>query len=202
MARWGKGDNTLSIAENRSAQLIAAGEELTGYGIPVLPIHPGAKPPIPDESTGSWRILHDPDDVRAVFLAHPDANLGMLCGRAKNSPVLVVDIDGPSGLAKARELGVSSRWLATGEGAMLEPDYTRHSECFQNSVFDPILMRAVIANGVRLASQDQFIANEVFAEKLIVAYQDAQENLESGLFEDFADAAFAATKAQFKTFPH
>ena len=50
----------------------------------------------------------------------PDANLAMLCGRGKGSPVLVVDIDGPSGVDKARALGVNSAadcWVQrTGNG--------------------------------------------------------------------------------------
>ncbi len=43
-----------------------------------------------------------------VFAAHPDANLALVAGRRKSSPVLVVDIDGPSGVEKARSLGVTS----------------------------------------------------------------------------------------------
>ena len=94
--------------QNRLSQLIAAGEELTSSGIPVLPIRPRAKAPIPHPTDGSWWTIDDPDDVAPVFGVHPDANLAMLCGRGKGSPVLVVDIDGPSGLAKVRELGVNS----------------------------------------------------------------------------------------------
>ena len=105
---------------DRFSQLTAAAKELTGSGIPVLPIKSRAKTPIPNPDGGSWWIIDDPDDVTLVFTEHPEANLAMVCGRAKESPVLLVDIDGPSGLAKAQELGVSSSsdcWVQrTGRG--------------------------------------------------------------------------------------
>ena len=95
-------------SRSRVDQLVDAGEHLTASGIPILPIKPRSKKPIPSPETGSWIIVDDPDHVRPVFELFPDANLSILCGRAKGSPVLVVDIDGPTGLAKCQELGVTS----------------------------------------------------------------------------------------------
>lgn len=101
-----------SIAPGRLDALVAAGELLTSYGVPVLPIRPRGKAPIPHPSTGSWWVVDDPDDVGPVFqqvvAAHGDANLALVAGRGKGSPVLVVDIDGPSGLDQVRKLGLSS----------------------------------------------------------------------------------------------
>jgi hypothetical protein len=58
---------------------------------------------------------------RQVLAAQVDANLAMVCGRALNSPILVVDIDGASGIAKAKELNLSSGaacWIQrTGSGS-------------------------------------------------------------------------------------
>ena len=96
----------------RLAQLITTAESLTASGIPVLPIKPRAKVPFPNPDTGSWWVVDDPDNVATVFQQTAttlgDCNLAMVCGRAKGSQVLVVDIDGESGLAKAQELGVTS----------------------------------------------------------------------------------------------
>jgi hypothetical protein len=108
-------------------QLVAVGELLTSYGIPVLPIKHRSKIPIPHPTTRSWWTIEDPDDVEPMFRqvfatlgAHGPPNLAMICGRARASPVLVVDIDGASGLAKAQELGVTSAadcWVQrTGRG--------------------------------------------------------------------------------------
>jgi putative DNA primase/helicase len=92
---------------------VAAAELLASYGVPILPIQAGlSKAPVPNPADGSWWVVDDPDDVRPVFqqvvAEHGDANLAMVCGREKGSPVLVLDIDGASGLAKLKELNVSS----------------------------------------------------------------------------------------------
>jgi hypothetical protein len=116
---------TLStLARNRLDLLVAAGELLVSHGVPVLPIKAGGKAPIPHPATGSWWTIDDPDNVRPVFQqvvdAHGDANLAALCGRGKQSPLVVVDIDGTSGLERARLLGCTSSadcWVArTGGG--------------------------------------------------------------------------------------
>jgi len=110
----------MSSISQRLDRLIAAGEALTAAGVPILPIKTSSKMPIPNPADGSWWTIDDPDDVAPVFVACPEANLAMLCGRAKESPILVVDIDGKSGLAKAQALGVTSGsdcWVArTGGG--------------------------------------------------------------------------------------
>lgn len=99
-------------SDKRLGQLVAAGEELTSSGVPILSVKPRNKVPVPHPSTGSWWIVHDPDDVAGAFrqtvAALGDANIALVAGRAKDSPVLVVDMDGPSGMAKARELDVTS----------------------------------------------------------------------------------------------
>ena len=98
--------------QSRIDDLVTAGELLTSQGIPILPIKPRGKAPFLNPANGSWWIIEDPEDVAVVFrqvlTAQRDCNLAMVCGRSKGSPVLVIDIDGPSGLAKARELGVTS----------------------------------------------------------------------------------------------
>ena len=121
------------ITQGRLGQLIAAAEELTSFGIPVLPVKSKAKAPIPNPEDGSWWVFDDPDNVAPVFTAHPDANLAMLCGRSKDSPVLVVDIDGPSGMEKARRLGCTSGgdcWIqrtGSGDGHFQIVYYAEHS---------------------------------------------------------------------------
>lgn len=99
----------MSISEIRLSHLIAAAEELTSSGIPILPIKLRAKTPFPTPipTNGSWWVIDEPDEVGRVFRDYPDANLALLGGRAKSSSVLVVDTDGPSGMARARELGVT-----------------------------------------------------------------------------------------------
>ena len=101
-----------TIAHNRLGSLVAAGELLTSYGVPVVPIKPKIKAPIPHSATGSWWVIDDPDDVAGVFgqvdASHGDANIALLAGRRRRSPVLVLDIDGPSGMARAHELEVTS----------------------------------------------------------------------------------------------
>ena len=87
--------------------------------LPVLLLKPGAKRPIagPD---GSWFVFTEHEELEEALRRHGDANLGFTLGPEKGSPVLAVDIDGPPGLEKARELGVSSHdavWIAhTGRG--------------------------------------------------------------------------------------
>ena len=50
----------------RTAQLIAAAEELTASAIPVLPVKAQSKTPIPHPDTGSWWTIDDPDDVSGL----------------------------------------------------------------------------------------------------------------------------------------
>lgn len=98
-----------SISHGRLAQLVAAGEELIGATVPVLLIQPRSKKPIPSPS-GFWWTITDPDDVESAIkeaLAHHhDLNLALLAGRNKGSPVLVVDVDGPSGVDQGKRLGL------------------------------------------------------------------------------------------------
>ncbi len=87
--------------------------------LPVLLLKPRAKRPVagPD---GSWVVFGEHEELEEALQRHGDANLGFTLGPEKDSPVLAVDIDGPAGMEKARELGVSSRdavWIArTGRG--------------------------------------------------------------------------------------
>lgn len=87
--------------------------------IPVLVARSKSKRPLagPD---GSWLTFSEWDPLEKALRQDPNANMGLLLGPEKGSPICAVDIDGQAGLAWARELGVSSReavWVArTGSG--------------------------------------------------------------------------------------
>lgn len=90
---------------------IAASEQMLEHGISVMPILPGEKIPVPslepDPATGkpTWIIIRDPDDaeiqLRNVQRRFGNPNVAALMGRSRGSPILSVDLDGPSGLELA-----------------------------------------------------------------------------------------------------
>src|SRR5690348_14903035 len=70
-------------------------------GLQVVPIKPRGKSPLLD-----WKIYQEQrvteDEIRTWESQFPDANLGILTGRI--SGVLVLDADGPKGIASLTEL--------------------------------------------------------------------------------------------------
>jgi len=120
------------MAKAPLADFIAAGREMPENMIPVMPCFiqpvPGGKPkkkPIPHPETHSHWPIDDPDTVETVYpvLYQRYATFchAVGLGPKYDSPLIAVDIDGPSGMVKARELGVSSGddcWIQrTGGGA-------------------------------------------------------------------------------------
>lgn len=76
-------------------------------GIPVFPLQPASKEPMPG-SRGFYDATTDTDQVRTWWTDRPDANIGSPTGVVFD----VIDIDGPEGfgsLATMREEGVDIR---------------------------------------------------------------------------------------------
>lgn len=107
--------------------LAEAAREFARNLIPVRPLRPGRKPPLPDAS-GAAMTLADPDQALEFFQQHPEANLGACLAPIGGSPIIVVDIDlcdlpvekHESVWQLLRDLGLSSKdpvWIQrTGRG--------------------------------------------------------------------------------------
>ena len=143
-----------------SPRLVSVIEEavrLTEESVPVVPLLPGRKPPIPkpraDDYDLAVHVVEDPFEVEAVFKAlaakHGDAlNLGMMVGRQKQGPILSVGLDSykPNGQEAhewAMRMDISSRdpiWLIrTGRGGI--------TACFYQP-FDLELIRCIEPDGI------------------------------------------------------
>jgi len=77
----------------------AAAQRLAESGCYVFPVRPRAK--VPATARGCLDATRDPAAIRQWWTAQPDFNIGLATGP---SGLLVVDLDGPEGLANWREL--------------------------------------------------------------------------------------------------
>jgi hypothetical protein len=102
----------MAVSPSRLQEVVSAAAELVENGVPVLPIRPHSKKPVAGKEE-TWRTADDPDMaeqiLRTAFSECGGLNLGITLGRQKGSPLISIDVDGPSGADKARELGVSSK---------------------------------------------------------------------------------------------
>jgi len=91
--------------------IIAQVSYLVENTVPVVPIKPGTKQPIPAPNTGGWIVIQDPDEVSEVMgpitERYANPNIAIACGSQKNSPVVCLDIDGPTGVEKVRDQSVT-----------------------------------------------------------------------------------------------
>lgn len=119
-------------------------------GVPVLLLLPRIKKPVADPD-GTWCVFTEWEPLEKALHQHPDANLGLLLGPEKNSPLMAVDIDGQSGLDQARELGVSSReeaWVArTGRGNWHIVYCHPEGQDFQRTIHAEQLSLDLLTNG-------------------------------------------------------
>jgi hypothetical protein len=107
------------MASEHLAALREWGETYIEATLPVMLIKPGMKKALAGRD-GSWMVFTELEPLGEALARYPDANLAVVLGRERGSPVVAVDIDGGRGLDRARELGVSSHeevWIArTGRG--------------------------------------------------------------------------------------
>lgn len=80
--------------------LIDAALEYASSGIPVFPVVPRAKNPIP--GNGFYAATTDEDQVGAWWISYPDANIGIPTGA--KSGFWVLDVDGPAGVQSLSHL--------------------------------------------------------------------------------------------------
>jgi len=100
----------MPTSSNRIPQIIAAAEELTSQLIPVIVLQTGRKAPKskPDGTAGQW-IITDPGDAARAL--RESANIGVLLGPEKDSPVISVGLDlykNSTVADRVKELGVTS----------------------------------------------------------------------------------------------
>ena len=130
----------------RLTELIAAGHRLVEELVPVLPVQPYRKEPVPGPD-GSWLILSDSETVdgaiRDAFSTLGDMNLGAIVGGERGSSVVVVDVDGADAWPKLRQLGVNS-------GAPVWISRTPRGAHIFFRVPDSPLKRVVQAGGLHL----------------------------------------------------
>jgi hypothetical protein len=86
-------------------------------GYPVFPLRPSGKVPlIPKErgGRGVYDATIDSDRIKALWTAHPTANIGLAAGPA----FWALDVDGEEGLATLAELEDRHRWLPEGPASI------------------------------------------------------------------------------------
>ena len=80
----GRGDGA-ALSELGEAAL-----EYVGMGLAVVPLRPRSKEPATAHGLRDW--TDDPASVRAIWAAHPDLNVGVVCG-APSGGLVVIDMD-------------------------------------------------------------------------------------------------------------
>ena len=60
------------------------------HGFGIIPIAPRGKKPISEHGLNDW--FDDPDDARKLWAAHPDLNIGIVCGVPSHG-LVVLDVD-------------------------------------------------------------------------------------------------------------
>ena len=87
-------------------QVVATARCLTENLVSVIEVRPGLKKPL--HGGDSFGHYDDPDVVDEALRSRPELpNIGLLLHPKADSHIVVVDMDGPAGLARAKELGVS-----------------------------------------------------------------------------------------------
>lgn len=86
------------------SELGRAALDYVSMGLAVVPLRPRSKEPATAHGLRDW--TDDPDSVREVWGAHPDLNVGIVCG-APSGGLVAIDLDchedGPDGMASLRE---------------------------------------------------------------------------------------------------
>ena len=136
-------------------QIVEAGQQLCASSIPVQPLLPGLKRPVPKPRArpddAAVYIVDNPDEVEPLFRSlatqYGTLNLSFMVGRPKNSSLIAVGLDiykpnGPKAEDWARTVGMSSSdpiWIMrTGRGGITGIFY--HPEGLD-------LRRSIEANG-------------------------------------------------------
>ncbi len=92
-------DTTRRARLTAPGALTAAAHWYAAQGIPVFPLRPGEKTPLP-RSNGFKDATTDPTQITAWWTATPQANIGLPTGHLFD----VIDIDGPAGYLSLADL--------------------------------------------------------------------------------------------------